>query len=77
MYTIPVLGPCPKIITREQWGARLPTSPPKQTMYRVRAAVFKQSDTHNCSDLFTCVHNVKLLQIYQMDYLHYSDIAYR
>uniref|UniRef100_A0A2C9K9G5 Peptidoglycan recognition protein family domain-containing protein n=1 Tax=Biomphalaria glabrata TaxID=6526 RepID=A0A2C9K9G5_BIOGL len=62
-----VLGACPHIITRAQWGARHPTSTPTHLAGAVHYAFIHHSAGAECHDRASCQAQVKGFQNYHMD----------
>ncbi|XP_013062465.2 peptidoglycan-recognition protein SC2-like [Biomphalaria glabrata] len=71
-----VLGACPHIITRAQWGARHPTSAPVHIGHPVHYAFIHHSAGPECHDRATCQAQVKAFQNYHMDTRGWPDIGY-
>ncbi|KAI4460616.1 peptidoglycan recognition protein [Holotrichia oblita] len=66
---------CPKIITRNRWGARTPKETHTITT-PVEYVIIHHSVTPTCSDEDACSKRLISIQNYHMDEKHFNDIGY-
>lgn len=62
---------------RAEWGADEPKKQAEQMMYRVRPAIFLETDATNCEDKMSCSKILRTMQRLQMDLLNFDDIPFR
>jgi len=71
------LTECPKIISRNEWGARKPTANPQQLPSEVPYTIIHHGGTPNyCTNQSSCAAIVRAYQDYHMDVQGWDDIGF-